>query len=44
MMREFVVLSLAPTTCEPRFGRQYLYKVPNGYCPIHAPGVKLAYA
>jgi peptide-methionine (S)-S-oxide reductase len=24
------------------YHQQYLYKVPNGYCPIHATGVKLA--
>jgi hypothetical protein len=42
MMPESVVLRFAPTTCEPRFCQQYLHKVPNGYCPIHATGVKLA--
>jgi peptide-methionine (S)-S-oxide reductase len=24
------------------YHQQYLYKVPNGYCPIHATGVKVA--
>jgi peptide-methionine (S)-S-oxide reductase len=24
------------------YHQQYLYKVPNGYCPIHATGVRLA--
>jgi peptide methionine sulfoxide reductase MsrA len=30
------------TTCEPHYCQQYLHKNPNGYCPIHATGVKLA--
>jgi peptide methionine sulfoxide reductase MsrA len=37
-----VVVIVTTTTWIPDYHQQYLYKVPHGYCPIHATGVKLA--